>query len=249
VSSALRACAGFVRSLAIYRARPWKQARLVEFYRGFVRPGDLAFDIGAHVGNRTLALKACGAHVVALEPQRLFYRFLQHTVPDEVTLLPIAAGARAGCARLAVSSLHPTVSSLKPGLDAQLASAPGFENVVWDDEAWVGVTTLDNLIRDHGRPSFVKIDVEGFEAEVLEGLSLAVPWLAFEYLAADLATTRTCLERLNALGTYAYNFTCGEEHAFSLPEWTSSVGILAALENNRDKKNWGDVYARLKSAT
>jgi FkbM family methyltransferase len=249
VSSALRTWAGFARSLAIYRARPWKQARLVEFYRGFVRPGDLAFDIGAHVGNRTLALVTCGAHVVALEPQRLFYRFLRHTLTEKVTLLPVAAGASAGYARLAVSSLHPTVSSLKPGLEAQLASAPGFENVVWDDEESVEVTTLDNLIRDHGRPSFVKIDVEGFEAEVLEGLSLPVPWLAFEYLAADLAAVRTCLERLNALGAYAYNFTCGEEHAFSLPDWTSSAGILAALENSRDKKNWGDVYARLKSTT
>jgi FkbM family methyltransferase len=247
MSNALRTWAGLARSIAIYRARPWKQAQLVAFYRGFVRPGDLAFDIGAHVGNRTLALASCGAKVVALEPQKLFHRFLKQTFSQQVTLLHMAAGARSGQALLAVSSLHPTVSSLKPGLEKQLATAPGFEKVTWDGEEWVEVTTLDDLIRDHGRPSFIKIDVEGFEAEVLEGLSEAVPCIAFEYLYANLTETRACLARLDALGDYSYNLTRGEEHVFELPEWTSSDRILAALESRSHREDWGDIYARLES--
>jgi FkbM family methyltransferase len=246
---ALRTWAGVARSIAIYRARPWKQARLVAFYRGFVRPGDLAFDIGAHVGNRTLALASCGARVVALEPQAIFHRFLERTLPREVTLLRMAAGARSGQARLAVSTLHPTVSSLKPGLDKQLATAPGFENVSWDGEEWVDVTTLDELIRAHGRPNFIKIDVEGFETDVLEGLSQPVPCVAFEYLTADLPAARACLTRLDALGDYSYNLTRAEEHVFRLPEWTSSDRMMAALEAQSHREDWGDIYARLETST
>ena len=63
--------------------------------------------------------------------------------------------------------------------------APGFEGVAWDAAETVEVTTLDRLIADHGLPRFVKIDVEGAEAEVLAGLSHAVAWIAFESLPAS----------------------------------------------------------------
>ena len=77
----LRSWAGLARSLVIYRARPWRSPRLARFYRGIVAPGDLAFDIGAHAGNRTRALLRAGARVVALEPQRLFHAFLARDLP------------------------------------------------------------------------------------------------------------------------------------------------------------------------
>ncbi len=128
----LPAWAGLARSLVIYRARPWRAARLAQFYRGIIAPGDLAFDIGAHAGNRTRALLAAGARVVALEPQRLFHAFLQRDLPAEVTLLRLAAGRAPGRADLAVSRLHPTVSSLADGFAGRMQAAPGFARVRWD---------------------------------------------------------------------------------------------------------------------
>ena len=109
---------GLARSLVIYRARPWRIAALARFYRGIVAPGDLAFDVGAHAGNRTRALLGAGARVVALEPQWLFHAFLRRDLPASVTLLPLAAGRAPGRATLAVSRLHPTVSSLAEGFPA-----------------------------------------------------------------------------------------------------------------------------------
>ena len=170
----LRRWGGLARSLVIYRARPWKIARLARLYGGFVAPGDLAFDIGAHAGNRTRALLRAGARVVALEPQRMFHDFLARDLPREVTLLPLAAGAVPGTAELAVSRLHPTVSSLASGFPARMRAAPGFAGVRWDATETVEVTTLDALIAAHGLPRFIKIDVEGAEAEVLAGLGQPV---------------------------------------------------------------------------
>ena len=98
VTGDLRRWGGLARSLVIYRARPWKIARLARLYGSFLAPGDLAFDIGAHAGNRTRALLRAGARVVALEPQRIFHDFLARDLPRDVTLLPLAAGAVPGTA-------------------------------------------------------------------------------------------------------------------------------------------------------
>ena len=59
---------GLARSLVIYW-RPGRQRGLRELYRPFLCAGDLAFDVGAHLGDRTAAFQKLGARVVALEPQ------------------------------------------------------------------------------------------------------------------------------------------------------------------------------------
>ena len=243
----LRRWAGLARSLVIYRARPWRIARLARFYRGIVGPGDLAFDIGAHAGNRTRALLLAGARVVALEPQRLFFAFLARDLPAGVTLLPLAAGRAPGRAALAVSRLHPTVSSLACGFAERMRAAPGFDGVRWDAEETVEVTTLDALIAAHGLPRFIKIDVEGFEAEVLAGLARPVPWVAFEYLAAAPEATGACIERLAALGRYEFNFVPGESQRFALATWRDALAIVPALAQATRRGGSGDVYARLCS--
>ena len=66
-----------------------------------------------------------GARVVALEPQRLFHAFLARGLPAAVTLLPLAAGPAPGRAALAVSRLHPTVSSLACGFAERMARRAG----------------------------------------------------------------------------------------------------------------------------
>jgi hypothetical protein len=106
------------------------------------------------------------------------------------------------------------------------------------------VTTLDALIAAHGVPRLVKIDVEGFEAEVLAGLSRPVPWVAFEYLPAALDRAEACTARLSALGRYDFNVVRGEAGALALAEWVSDRaigGVLAALAGDGRP---GDVYAR-----
>src|SRR6266540_2818195 len=74
--TALRAY-GIARSLGMYYGPVWRRGRMEAFYRQFLAPGDLAFDIGSHVGNRVRAFRRVGARVVAVEPQPDFARLLR----------------------------------------------------------------------------------------------------------------------------------------------------------------------------
>ena len=242
--SSLRTALGLARSILIYHGRPWQRRRMTRFYAGLLPPGALAFDIGAHVGNRTLALRAAGARVVALEPQAPFAGFLRRILPADVTLIAAAAGAAPGQAELAVSSLHPTVSSLA-GLPGTVGQAEGFAHVRWDRRQSVAVTTLDALIAAHGRPDFIKIDVEGFEAEVLQGLTRPVPLVAVEYLPQLPGAAQAAVRRLAALGRYRFNAVPGERQGFLWDDWRDAGATLDWLAGLPAGAGSGDLYARL----
>ena len=58
--------AGLLRSVLMYHGIPFRRRRLTQFYAQFIQPGDLCFDIGAHVGSRLRAWTPLGARIVAV---------------------------------------------------------------------------------------------------------------------------------------------------------------------------------------
>lgn len=237
---------GLARSLAIYHAVPFRQRRLRRLYARFVKPGDLAFDVGAHAGNRTRALRALGARVVAVEPQPDFQRVLRFLFgrDDGVVLAPLALGAEAGRAELAISARHPTVTTLAAQWRQARSGDADFAQVSWDRRLDVEVSTLDALIARHGEPAFVKIDVEGHEAAVLDGLTRPVACVSVEYLPRALGGVEACLQRLERLAAYRYNWSPGESFALGAAQWLDAEGLLAALRSPAAQRVSGDVYAQ-----
>ncbi len=242
-----RPATGLRRSLDVYYRDTARTARMDALNRQFVPEGGLAFDIGAHVGDRAASFLRMGARVVALEPQPRVFRALRLLLPrtSSVTLLPCAAGRAEGEVTLHLNSQNPTVATAAPSFIAAAHGAEGWQNEVWDQSAIVPVTTLDALIADYGFPDVVKIDVEGYEADVLFGLSQAIPALSFEFTTIQRSSAASCIDRLQALGDYRYNLSLGEEHTLRFETWLGAEEVWAALAALPDDANSGDVYARL----
>jgi len=234
---------GLARSIAIYWLVPGRAAKLDGFYRRWLGPGKLGFDIGAHAGNRTASWRRLGAAVVAVEPQPVFADFLRRLFAGDnaVKLERVALGAADGELILRISDRHPTVTSGAADFVAQAATAPGYENVAWNRSVTVPMTTLDALIARHGRPDFVKIDVEGAEAQVLAGLSQSVPALSFEYAWATKGAALACIALLE---NYRFNRSIGESLVFA-GEWIDAAAMRAFLEGLTPNDKSGDIYAEL----
>lgn len=233
----------FMWSLAIYH-HPISLLRWRRLYRKILTPGSLAFDVGAHVGTRTRAMRSAGARIVALEPQQPFAGFLRITLPRDITLLPVAAGSTETISEMFISSRHPTVSSLHADFVDEAKNAPGFEHVLWDRRQVVQVTTLDDLIARFGRPDYIKIDVEGFELEVLSGLSEPVPLISVEYLPAYPHLSSAVIDRLTELGLRLFNVVEGETGQFRWSEWQDAGALKDWLSNLPLDAKSGDVFAR-----
>ena len=238
---------GIGRSLAMYHAIPGRHARMASFYRQFLGRGDLAFDIGAHVGSRVRAWRRIGARVVAVEPQPDCLRVLRllYGRNPAVRIVPVAVGARPGRATLAVSSATPTVSTMAPAWIDEVTRDDRFARVRWDQTIEVPVTTLDELIVAHGEPAFAKIDVEGFEVDVLSGLTRPLRALSFEYLPQAHEDALAVLDLVAGLGGYRYNYSPIETMRWAAPEWLDAAGLTSLLDRYRPLGRSGDVYARL----
>ncbi|HYH30101.1 MAG TPA: FkbM family methyltransferase [Pseudonocardia sp.] len=243
---------GIARSLAIYHGQPAKHRRARRLYGEFLGPGDVGFDIGAHVGGRVRTWRRLGARVVAVEPQPDCLRVLRLLFGRDrgVTVVPAAVGAAAGRAQLGVSTATPTVSSMSAGWRKSVKGDRSFARVRWDRSVEVEVVTLDDLVTAHGEPAFCKIDVEGFEADVLAGLSRPLRALSFEYLPPTHDAALAVLDRVERLGApgYVYNYSPVETMRFASQRWLDAAELRALLERVRPLGRSGDVYARLAPA-
>ena len=217
------------------------------FYRAFVREGDLCFDIGANLGNRTRCFRHLGCRVVAVEPQASCFRQLQRSYgkDHDTHLIHQALGRTGGTATMRVSRDH-VLTSLSDAFIERTSASGRFANSSWDRTETVAVTTLDELIVRFGEPRFIKIDVEGYESEVLAGLSRAVHALSIEWVPEFPENARACVQHLAELGDYEFNLSWGESMLFSRPQWRGLNSMLTVIDEFAGESViFADIYARL----
>jgi FkbM family methyltransferase len=228
----------------------WSQEdeRRLKFYGRFIKPDDLVFDVGANMGNRTKIFLKLNAKVVAFEPQKMCAKFLESAFKSErnFTLIRKALGAKDGEAEMFIANEH-TISTLSKHWVTATKKSGRFRQNTWNKRQLVEITTLDNMIKQFGIPSFIKIDVEGYEYEVLSGISIPIDYISIEFAAENINNTYKCIEHMNSLSNVLFQIVKGEETIFYFPEWISGEELKNNLSDiiNQDSLAWGDIYIKM----
>jgi FkbM family methyltransferase len=253
-----QAIKNMVRNSALYRAyrqyglirelRDWSihDLKMLEFYSGFVSPGALCFDVGANIGNRVKIFLELQAEVVAIEPQEKCAQILKRVFGhhQHLRIIQKALGEREGEAEIMISDSD-TLSSMSPEWIEAVKKSGRFAEYRWDNTQKIQMTTLDNLIQQYGIPQFIKIDVEGFENQVIRGLSQPVPLISLEFVSERIKPTLNCIDHLAVLGDIRLNYSMGESMEFSLETWIGPEEMKSLLSSLAGEKNvFGDVYIK-----
>jgi FkbM family methyltransferase len=214
---------------SFYTGAASRDAARADLYKHFTRPGDLVFDIGANCGEVVNVLLGLGCRVVAVEPQPEVARLID----ARAEVVVAAVGATEGTAAFYAVPSNPYLSTLRPDIRDTVAAT----NASWAAETReVKVTTLDALIGRFGVPVFCKVDVEGFEVEVLRGLSTPLRAMSLEVHSFDRSKVAGVEAELARLGDYGLLYSRGE--SYSLEPWPLPASVELAW--------FGDLYASLR---
>jgi FkbM family methyltransferase len=217
----------------------------MNIYNHLIKHGSLCYDIGANHGNKTDVMLSLGARVVCVEPQDSCFSHLEikYLNNPNVQLVHSALGEYAGSGEMLISQSH-TLSTMSKKFIAE-TTKERFPEVSWDNSQDVEITTLDELIAVYGIPEFTKIDVEGFELEVLKGLHQAIPALSIEFTPELKQQAYECIDIIQRLGNYRFEYSEAETHEFTMGQWVNKEIIIEFLSHKIDfVKSFGDIYAR-----
>ncbi len=220
-----------------------QEKKEIIFYSKFIKKGELCFDVGANIGNKTNIFLKLEAKVIAVEPQKLACQKIQEFYGDNKNLSIVNKGLadKPGFLELSIDQDCSVLSTMSE----KWRKEGGFsENYTRAKIEKVPVTTLDNLISEYGLPKFCKIDVEGFEKEVLKGLTKPIPYISFEFTKEFLIDAKTCVDYLLSLGKPTFNYSAGANDKLSFKEWVLQNELFEELEKKEDKNFWGDIYVK-----
>jgi FkbM family methyltransferase len=229
-----------------------KADRDLNAYDQLLKRGSVAFDIGAYVGGRVDMLLDAGCKlVVAVEPVLEYANRLREkywNMSSSVIVLHNAAGPYAGTSSIRVHKAFwpdgvPMDSTLSSMSEEWIAmERPDWKPADWSERQTVEVITLDWLISRYGNPDFIKIDVEGYEQEVIKGLTQPVKMLSFEFHSSHLDWAEQVVDHLLGLGSYEFNHDTGDNVQLAYPTWLSKNALFNDL---RGRDIYGDIFARL----
>ena len=219
------------------------QNAIDNFIGQFFNRGDLVFDVGANQGLKTDLYLGFGARVICFEPQPHCVELLtkKYQNNQDVAIVNKGLAKNSGQLELSICDRADVLSTF-----SEQWKTGRFASQKWDKKVMVKVTTLDEMIKTWGMPQFCKIDVEGFEYQVLQGLSQPIPYLSFEFTMEFIDNTKKSIQHLISLGYSLFNLTEEDQTKLAISEWVSETKLFDFIESKSAHKKslWGNIYAK-----
>jgi FkbM family methyltransferase len=203
---------------------------------------DLIFDIGANKGLFTdeCLKKFSNSKIVVIEPNDNLFDFLTvkyQKFKDQIFILNNLVSSTYGEEIEFFICETDTISTAS--LDWVRNSR--FSNeFTWNKKVKKTSVNLDNLVKKFGKPNLIKIDVEGYEYEVVKGLSSKQEKLCFEWAEEQKENIVKTCEHLKNIGYNYFGSIEGDEY-LKEPESYTTFENFSLLNNlNAEKKQkWG----------
>jgi FkbM family methyltransferase len=213
------------------------------FYSQFIKKDDLVFDVGANFGNRVEIFLALGAKVIAIEPQQKCVDYLTKKYGNKIIIENIGLGSKEEIKQFyeADNSVLSTFSNdyIDKVKDTRHKTS------IWKKTNFISIRTLDSLIDKYGIPAFIKIDVEGYEYEVVSGLTKHAGIISFEYnvpeMLHEVEKTNT---KLNEIGYTLFNYSIGESMIIK-ENWKDYKEFQETINHTAfSNTTFGDIYVK-----
>lgn len=221
-----------------------------DFYLQFLNSGDIYYDVGANYGNRIEPIINDNIKIVAFEPQPKCIKRLTKKFGDNITLIPKGLGPKKDVMTMFLARAH-TISTFSKDFIKATQESGRFSKYKWDKEIEVEIDTLDSIILEHGKPSFIKIDVEGFEYDVLKGLSSPIKYISCEYTVPERTESLVnCINRITEISgehKVMFNYSVGESMKWALTDWlTSDEMVKEVNKQSFIDTDFGDIYSKIE---
>jgi FkbM family methyltransferase len=205
--------------------------RNLAFYQSFLQQdasNRLVFDIGANKGHKVKVFCKMGFNVIAVDPEpkcleTLHFRFAND---KQVTIVPMGVSDKPGTLELNIYHGRSGLNTFSNKWTQQGAN-------IAEKKVSVPVTTLDDLMKQYGVPYFIKIDVEGYEWNVIKGMTQAPEYLSFEANFPEfISETQAIINHLQKqYADVAFNYSIYDK--LEAHNWINAEEMLTLIASNQ----------------